>query len=60
MIGTIIMHKGKIQAKAAVKWNSFHVVKELMGLGAGGTATGKFWNLYSHLCCQTVFSTLKW
>ena len=30
-----------------------------MGLGAGGTATGKFCNLYPHLCLETVLPALK-
>ena len=30
-----------------------------MGLGVGGTATGKVSNLYPHLCLETVFPALK-
>ena len=30
-----------------------------MGLGAGGTVTGKFCNLYPLLCLGTVFPALK-
>ena len=30
-----------------------------MGLGAGGTATGKFFNLYPHLCLEKVFPAVK-
>ena len=30
-----------------------------MGLEAGSAATGKFCNLYPHLCLETVFTALK-
>ena len=30
-----------------------------MGFGAGDEGSGKFGNLYPHLCLETVFLTLK-
>ena len=33
--------------------------KQLVSLGAGWTATGTFWNLYSHLFLKRVFPALK-
>ena len=60
----MIMLIGIIQAKQGLGCWQVQLVwycKELIGLGAwGGAATGKIFNLYPHLCLETVFPTLKW
>ena len=43
---------------AAGKSDLFHTVNS-WGLGPGGAATEKHWNLYPHLCFETVFPALK-
>ena len=63
MNGKIILHMAGKNPSKARPWLLASAIRFILKIanasGAGDTATGKFWNLYPHLCLETLFPALK-